>query len=161
MKPMVSLKEFIIHMDVFSDENHAYVNRKTGELVTISDEEIGIVEDGLDPMESPEWQRSVIEQAKRVLDNPDYLPLPSKFDIHEYSIMERFCYSIEDDELSEELIYMIRGSGAFRLFKHAIHKNNIAEDWYRFRDRAFEEIAIEWLEDKGIGYIRDNVDESE
>ena len=105
MKPVVSLREFIIHMDVFSDEYHAYLNKRTIELVTISDEEISIVEEDLDPMEYPEWQHPVIEKAKQVLEEEDYLPLPSMFDIHEYSIMGRFCNSIEDYELSEELNY--------------------------------------------------------
>ena len=160
MTPVVSLREFIIQMDVFSDEYHAYLDKRTGELVTISDEEISIVEEDLDPREYPEWQQPVIEKAKRILEEEDYLPLPSKFDIHEYSIMERFCNSIEDDELSEELNYQIRGSGAFRRFKDAIHRNNIAQEWYRFRQRALEEIAKDWLEANGIGYIRDTEDQS-
>ncbi len=63
MTPVVSLREFIIHMDVFSDEYHAYLDKRTGELVTISNEEISIVEEDLDPLEYPEWQHPVIEKA--------------------------------------------------------------------------------------------------
>ena len=158
--PVVSLRDFIIHMDVFSDEYHAYLDKRTGELVTISDEEISIVEEDLNPMEYPEWQQPVIKKAKQVLEEEEYLSLPSKYDIHEYSIMERFCNSIEDGELSEELNYQIRGSGAFRRFKDAIHRNNITDDWYRFRERALEEIAKDWLKANGIDYIRNTEDQS-
>lgn len=87
-----------------------------------------------------------------MLDSEDYLPLPSKFDIHEYEIMQRFCCSIQDEELSNELLYQIRGAGAFRRFKDAIHRHGITEAWYRFRQAALEEIAIWWLEKHEIPY---------
>jgi len=33
--------------------------------------------------------------------------------------------------------------------------NGIADEWYRFRDAVFEEIAIEFLEAHGIAYQRE------
>jgi hypothetical protein len=42
------------------------------------------------------------------LDSDDYLPLRSKFDIHEYSIMQRFGDEVEDAELSNEGILGVR-----------------------------------------------------
>ncbi len=70
--------------------------------------------------------------------------------------MERFCCSLEDQKLSDELLYEMRGSGAFRRFKDAIHRHGIADDWYRFRQVALEEIAIEWLEANNIPYTRES-----
>ncbi len=160
MRP-VSLRDFIIEMDVFSDSFHAYLNIRTGELVTIRDEEIDILESGQDALDeihligTPEWQRDVLEKTREVLSSQDYLPLPNKFDIHEYSIMERFCNSLEDDQKRDELTSTIRGSGAFRRFKEAIHRNGITDDWFRFRDAALEAIAIDWLEEHRIDFIRD------
>jgi hypothetical protein len=69
--------------------------------------------------------------------------------------MERFCSSIENERLSNELLNQIRGSGAFRRFKDTIHRHGIADDWYRFRQAALEEIAIEWLEAHDIPYTRE------
>ena len=143
-------------MDVFSDEEHAYLNLRTGELVTIRNEEIGILERGDDIQDYPEWQHGMIRKTQEVLDSKDYLQLPGKFDIHEYAIMERFCYSVEAEELSDELLYQIHGSGAFRRFKDMIHRRGIAEEWYRFRQVALEEIASEWLEAHDIPYTREN-----
>ena len=37
------------------------------------------------------------------IDSDDYLPLPSKFDIDEYHIMEDFCCSVVDDEIRGKL----------------------------------------------------------
>jgi hypothetical protein len=154
MTVVVSLRDVVNEMDVMSDESHAYLNKETGELITITDEEINAIENEDDWGEYPEWQRKALVTAKKVLDTSNYLPLPNKFDIHEYAIMERFCYSVEDPKLSDELSSQIRGSGAFRRFKDAIHRYSIEDDWYRFRDQALEEIAIEWLESNGIAFTR-------
>jgi hypothetical protein len=159
MTIVVSLQDVINEMDVMSDEIHAYLNKVTGELVTITDEEINAIENGDEWSEYPEWQHALLDTAQQVLGSDDYLPLPSRFDIHEYAIMERFCYSIEDDALSDELAHRIRGSGAFRQFKDAIYEHGIEEDWYRFRAQALEEIAIDWLEGQGIAYVK--TDDSE
>jgi hypothetical protein len=143
-------------MDLMNDEFHAYLNKVTGELVTISNEEISAIENDDDWNDYPEWQQESLATTQKVLNSPDYLPLPSKFDIHEYAIMERFCYSIEDPELNNEMVYQIRRSGAFRRFKDAIRRHGIEDEWYAYRDQAFEEMAIDWLESNGIPYAKTN-----
>jgi len=151
----VSLRNFVNEMDVMGDQLHAYLNTATGELVTITDEDIAAIENDDDWDDYPEWQRESLAAAKEVLASADYVPLPDKFDIHEYEIMERFCYSNEDQKLGNELIHQIKGSGAFRRFKNAIRLHGVEDEWYRFRDRTIEEIAIEWLETHGIAYSKD------
>ena len=82
----------------------------------------------------------------------DYIGLPSKFDIDDYSIMERFCLSIDDSEISDTLYGLIKGSGAFRRFKDALYEYNLSDDWYKFRNNALKEIAIEWCQENGIEF---------
>jgi len=149
---VVKLQDVVDEMDTLSDELHAYLNKQTGELVTVSSEELQAAEEE-DTIESYSgWQRAAIQKAQEILDSDDYLPLPNKFDTHEYSIMERFCIEIEDAELSYELLFQIRGSGAFKRFKYAIQRYNVTEDWYRYRQKALEKIAIDWLETNSISY---------
>lgn len=62
---------------------------------------------------------------------------------------------MEDSEVRDALLRAIRGQGAFRRFKEVIHERGIAEAWYAFRQRALEEIAVEWLEANGVAYSRD------
>lgn len=155
MKAIVSLNDFINEMDVFSDEHSAFLNQHTGELVTLSREELSAAEEDDDIVDYPEWQQDTLIKAKEVLDSDDYLPLPSKFDMHEYHIMEDFCYSVLDDKIRERLLDKIRGQGAFRRFRDAIQLNGIEEDWYRFRQEALEKIAIDWLEANQISYAKD------
>jgi len=156
MKPLVSIKDVVDEMDVLSDEHSAFLNRHTGELVTLSREELSAAEENDDIVDYPEWQREMIIKAKEVIESDDYLPLPSKFDIHEYHIMEDFCYAVADDRIREDLLDEIRGSGAFRRFKDAIQMNGIEEDWYSFRQEALEKIAIEWLEANKIPYVKND-----
>ena len=130
------------------------LNRHTGELVTLCREELSAEEEDDDIGDYPEWQKEMIIRAKEVIDSDDYLPLPSKFDIHEYNIMEDFCFSVADDKITGALLDKIRGTGAFRRFKDAIHMNEMEEEWYRFRQEELEKIAIDWLEANQIPYTK-------
>ena len=155
MKP-VSLLSVVNEMDVLGEEWTAYINKKTGELVTVTEEEANIVDAGAEDDEFiPDWQRETLPKVREVLESDDFVTLPDKFEIHEYSIMERFCVSLSDEGLQDELLYAIRGSGAFRRFKDAIYRKEIQDDWYRFRDESIKDIAIDFLESEGIAFVDD------
>ena len=155
MAVIVSLGDVIEQMDLTTDEATAYINRKTGELITLTHEEAALTEDPDEAAEAPQWQKDFLPKAREVLASEDYIPLPSKFEIHEWSIMERFAQSHTDGAVSDELDAALHGRGAFRRFKDSVHRLGIADDWYRFRDAALEEIAIEFLEAHGIAYQRE------
>ncbi len=155
MKP-VSLKSVVNEMDVISDDVTAYINKKTGELCAVSEEEANIIEAGNEDDEFiPDWQREILPKVREVLESDDFVALPDQFEIHEYSIMERYCLSLSDEGLQDELLRAIRGSGAFRRFKDAIHHKEIQDDWYRFRSEAFKSIASDFLESEGITWLDD------
>jgi len=151
----VSLQAVIDEMDTVGDELHPYLNRNTGELVTLSLEEIHAAEQGDDLDGDPDWQQEMIQKAAQVLSSAEYLPLPTKFEIQEYAIMERFCLALEDDELGRELWRQMHGSGAFRRFKDTLYRHNMADTWFEFRQTAFAEIAEKWLETHHIPYTRE------
>jgi hypothetical protein len=155
MAVIVSLRDVIEQMDQWSDEATAYINRKTGELITLTHEELALAEDPEEAEDAPQWQKDLLPKAQEVLASEDFIPLPSKFEIHEWSIMEHFEQSLTATAASDELDAALHGRGAFRRFKDAVHRLGITEDWYRFRDAALEEIAIEFLEAHGITYQRE------
>lgn len=133
----VSLQSVVEEMDLPSDEWAAYIHRQTGQLVTITDDYV-----------DPEVQALGVEESE------DFLPLPSRFDIHEYEIMRDFCGSLSNENQADELASAIAGSGAFRRFKDAIRRHGIEDQWYTFRDEALATIASEFLDAHGIPYKR-------
>ena len=149
----VKLKEIIEAVEFQSDEIGAYLNRETGEIVTISEEEFDAVEDQ-DPLENyPEWEQDNIKIAREILDNEEnLLNLPTKHDIHEYQIMERFCLSVKDREVSEELYGAIKGKKAFGRFKEILQRFRMADEWYKYREEAIKRIAIDWCKSNHIKF---------
>lgn len=156
-KLLVSLKAVVAEMDLPNDEWTAYLNRRTGELVTVTDEEAGAVEDEADADDVGDVGLDHLQKVREVLGSEDFLPLPTKFDIDEYRIMERFCRHVEEATPREDLLQAIKGSGAFGRFKSVAQRHGLIEAWYAWRCHAFEEIAVAWLEENGIVYTRDKV----
>lgn len=165
----VKLQDVVDAMDMVGDEMSAYLNKQTGELIPITSEEFEAAEEStaedrledsleedqeIDLADYPEWQRESIVKAREILGSEDWIALPSKFDIHEYAIMEEFCRSIVDPELSNRLLSTIRGSGAFRRFRAALDALDLRQEWYDFRAVEFERIAVGWLEENAIAYTR-------
>ncbi len=109
---IVSLRDFIEEMDLVTDEATAYINRQTGELITLTHEEAALTEDPEEAAEAPQWQKDLLPKAREVMASEDYIPLPSKFEIHEWSIMERFARSLTDAAVSDELDAALR-TGSF------------------------------------------------
>jgi Uncharacterised protein family (UPF0158) len=152
MAVQVKLKDIIEGMDFLSDEGSSFLNLTTGEVVAITDEELRAAENDAPLEDFPEWQHDAIRMAKDIVETDRYLPLPDRFEIHEYSIMERFCLSVDDDDIRDDLCDAIRGRGAFRRFKDRVQAYGIAEAWYRYRDAALRENAMAWCEEHGIPY---------
>ena len=152
MATPVKLSDLIEGMDFQSDERFSYLNTITGEVVSITDEELRAAEEDAPLEDFPDWQHDVIRMAKDIVETDHYLPLPDRFEMHEYQIMERFCLSVDDEDMRDDLCDAIRGRGAFRRFKDRVQLYGLADDWYRYRDEALREIAIAWCEAHGIQY---------
>ena len=88
--------------------------------------------------------------------NDRYFRLPSKFDIHEYSIMERFIFDLPYGSTRDELAGCIHGKGAFRRFKSSIRYYGIERDWYNYLAKAYHSMAIEWCEAIGFEYSEEH-----
>ena len=149
----VSLRNVAGELDIQNEEAHAYINRSTGELITIIDENIRLVERGYDPDEVSDWMNKALPKVQEVLESDDFLSLPSQWDIHEWEIMKRFCLSVEDEGHREQLLDAIHGRGAFRHFRSTVERLDRLQDWYDYRDAALKEIAAEWLEAHDIPYV--------
>lgn len=153
VKP-IKLQELVEEMDMQMDECTVFVDKKAGKLISISDEIMRKAdEEELDPKDFLDWQRDEVEAGNELMENSNaYLHIPSKFDIHEYSIMEEFAASREPSQVSDQLSNAIRGSGAFRRFKDKLYDLGIVEEWYKYKDERLKQIAREWCEHNGVEY---------
>ena len=149
----VRLRDVVDAMDAPVDGWMAYINRRTGEVVSFSEDDIAFHDDNDDDV-LPDWQAEIAAKAKEVEASDDFVQLPDKFDIHEYAIMERFCYTFDDDVPRQGLLDTIKGSGAFRRFKSMIRRRGIEQAWWAYRDAAIEKIATDFLEMENIPFQR-------
>ncbi|MEA2063455.1 MAG: UPF0158 family protein [Gemmatimonadota bacterium] len=153
MPAKVKLSDIVEEIAMQFDEAQSFLNKETGELYRIGDEELGAAEDEQSIEDFPEWQQENIKIAGEILETDKYISLPDKYEVNMYEIMERFCLSIKEDRLCERMCRAIRGSGAFRRFKDNIRRFDIEDDWYKFQDTALKEIAIEWCEENRIEFV--------
>jgi hypothetical protein len=149
MSVVVSLRDIVNEMVEVGDDHTAFLNRRTGEVLSVSDEQRYLLENS-HTSTLPDEQRELQE----VLESGDLLELPSAFERHEYSVVEQFCHSIREAETQDELLAAIRGKRAFRDFTAAVRRVGLEGAWVHFRDRAFEEIALGWLEENDIACDR-------
>jgi hypothetical protein len=149
----VSLEAVVGELEILMDETTAFINRRTGELATVSHDELALAEDeALEETDLPEWQAKMIPQLREIASGEDWITLPSKFDIHEWQIMSNFADRVEDAEVSDWLQRAIRGQGAFRMFRDVVERVGIREEWFKFRHEALRKIARDALEESGIPY---------
>ncbi len=150
MSIVVSVRDIVNEMAEAGDDRTAFLNRTTGELVALSDEERRRIEDGFPAEMLPDHERALAEAAR----SGNLLELPSRFEHQEYSIVERFCRSIREPAPRKQLLDAIGGRHAFHDFNERVVRLGLVERWLHFRDEAFEGIAVRWLEKHGITYSR-------
>ena len=151
MPVVVSLQDIVSAMDLPSQEWESFLDPDTGEIVTVTEDDRRALEDP-EPDLLPEWQREILPTIRKAVESDRVLRLPDSFDIHEWSIMQRFCDAVADSSAQAELLDAIHGNGAFRVFRGALDRLGLRDQWHVFRDGAFEQIAREWLEANHVPY---------
>lgn len=148
----IKLEKIIEGIELQTEELRAFLNLESGEIIVISDRDFDIAEADNPIEELPVWQQESVKIALEVLEEDYFIPLPSKFDIDEYSTMEEFCLQIKNVEIRGKMEGTIKGSGAFRRFKSKIREFDLEEKWYQFQNNAIKKIVIEWCEENGVSY---------
>ena len=121
MAKVISLREIISALEAASDDCTSYLDPETGEIIVVTEEERTLAEDEC-WKEAPAWQREMMPKIRAALEGDRWLELPDRFDIHEWSIMERFSRAQSIERIRSELLDAIHGAGAFRTFRSAIRR---------------------------------------
>ena len=126
-----------------SDSWRQYLDIEEMKVVSVPEFPFGDEED----QESQELE-DMIEEGWQTR----FFGLPSKFDIHEYHIMEEFVWSLPEGKQQNTLESAIQGRGAFRRFKDTVYRFGLEQKWYDFQAEKYRELAMEWCESHGFGY---------
>lgn len=152
---IASLRKIVDELGGLPEDWTLYLDRQTGELYPLTDDETNAVEDGREE-DLSDWLEDELSRIREIIDDEDrWLALPSRFDIHEWAIMDDYARGQDDADFREELSNAIHRRGAFRGFKDAVYRRGVQEDWYRFRDQAIADIVTDWLDARGVAYVRD------
>ena len=158
MSPRVKISNIINIISSQSYNTSYYLDREKGEPFLVSKEQLRAAEGDAGLEDYPEWEREQIELAQEILTDKKgkrYILIPVKFVSHEYSAMENFCFSFDDDEISKALLQAIKGAGAFNRFNNCIHRYGVADDWYTYRYNSMKRVVIDWCEENKIEYVEE------
>ena len=148
--------EDLINAIDWSDD--AVVNTKTGAILMLGDQAESMIRrfetsDRSNPdvmFEGLGWRDD--ELANYVLNEDDYIALPSQYDVHEYHLMERFIERVENEEKRDTLWMAIDGKGAFRRFENTLDRYGMLNDWWNFKEQHILEMAKAWCAKNSVPY---------
>lgn len=132
---MVSLEKIIEGLEMVDNIIDCYYNLEKDEIFLSN---IGEYEDLTEDEIDKIFEKSII--------------LPTQYEINEYQIMVDFIETIDNKKVKEELQRLIQGKGAFRRFKDYCFESSIIQEWYKFKEKRYKEIAIEWCKQNELEY---------
>ena len=135
----INISTIIEAIEMADDNFTFFLDLETGKSVLLADElSTGMDNEGLE---------------NEIEDNPErFLRLPTKFEIHEYNIMEEFIQTLKGED-ADKLEQVIQGRGAFRRFKDMVNRRGITKQWYDFQADYYRNLAIAWCQEHGIEYV--------
>jgi len=153
MSATVLLKDIVDALEMQLDESSSFVDLETGRIETVSDDLLREADEAVDREPAfPAWQKQEWGVAKRIVSTGRFEILPTKFDVHEWAIVQDFSHSVTSEKIREDLLNAIHGAGAFRHFKDTLRRHRIASDWFTFRAEALKQIALDWCEERHISW---------
>jgi len=153
MTATVRLKDIADALEMQMEESSSYLDLDSGQVKFIDDYLLRKAEEfdqGDKAPDLPEWQKPDWEIAGRIVSTDRFVHLPTKYDIHEWEIMNEFSSEFPNGLIRQELRDAIHGAGAFRNFKSAIRRHHVDSAWNDFREKALRQIALDWCEEHHI-----------
>jgi len=151
----VLLGNLIEALERSTESSMFFVDTETGEVKAVENHLLSEAEmwkEGDPPPSLPAWQKSEWADALHYVASATCLPLPDKYDIHEWNIMREFADSFPNERIAGKLQEAIHGKGAFRMFKSVVAQHKLWDAWNKFYLKALVEIAKEWCMAKKVEY---------
>ena len=162
----IDLSELEMAFDSGSEMISYYLDLETGEVISVSDEERGLIkriyasscdeqtqkvdwEAAFQEEHVPDWQRERLREADRIEADlgSRLIAIPSEGSHEGCRDMEAFVATVHTRRLQERLERAISGRGAFRYFKDLLLDYPAErERWFQFKRERLHQRILDWLE---------------
>jgi hypothetical protein len=148
MPAPVRLNDIVDILEMQFDEFSSFLDLDTSQVETVSHEllrEAAECHAGEEPS-LPAWRKQEWEIAKRIVSSDRFRKLPTKYEVHEWTIMQDFSRSVESERIRNDLLHATHAAGALWNFKDSLRRHRIESAWFAFRTEALRRIALDWCE---------------
>ncbi len=133
-----------------------YLDRKTGEIIPITHAELDLAEKPFLVETEPDGKPDIKRIARAILNGDErYVLLPSLHDLDVFAIMERFCASLEDDQISGNLSEALTNFQGMELFEQTVIRHGLVEFWQSHLHLEKLIAAKAWCEKNDIDFTDD------
>jgi hypothetical protein len=147
----VRLNEIVDALEMQSDESSSFLDLYTGQVETVSDALLReAAESGDEEPDLPAWQKHEWEIAKRIVSTDRFQKPPTKFEVHEWAIMQDFSRLMESESIREDLLHAIHSPGHSGMSRPPFGGMASNQPGFAFRTEALRQIALSWCEENQI-----------
>ncbi len=142
----LKLEDIVNELELISDEGNSFLNKTTGEMFHISHKELEHIKAGLKSNTFKKvWPFEKSFDPRKIFRNKNYIQLPTRSEINEYGIMMKFLLDISDERIHNEVYNSMRNNnGGSSALIDIMTKYNAGDEWYKYKRKAFRQIAIDW-----------------
>jgi hypothetical protein len=98
------------------------------------------------------------DTAEEALNNPDkFFTIEHSTSSKAFEVMEAFVETVKDKKLCLQLVAALQRKKPFSNFKYIVDNSTLREDWFKFKDEAYAEIAKEWLEENASEELKQKI----
>ncbi len=155
-KGTISLRSVVNALEQLTDEQGAFLNPSSGEIVVLTNDELYVAEREEQASGFPALSPERIQQVRAVIESEDFLFLPTTFDFNEHRTMETYCASVPDESVRRQLQDALKGEEPGNRFTDVVRSHGLEDEWRRFRTKALAALAASWLEKNGLAFARDD-----
>jgi len=150
----VNLQDIVDSLSMMFDEMQSFVDRDTGEVVTVSLDDLRAADgDGSEDEIDEMAEEDAVDPAWSIARNPGrYARLPSRHEVNAWETLREFCLTVDSPMRRDRLLAAIQGRGAFRSFKNLASEYGLLDEWYAFEESELRRIACHWCEENGVPY---------
>ena len=138
----IKLEELIDWFDEIQNYEYIVYDKKDNNFICIDLKMMSMqeYEELIDKIEDDEEER--------------YYYLPSLYVFHDSELIEEYINGVKNGKVQEELEDKFYSKGKYRRFKETLREYGIEDDYYNFREKYLENMAIEWCKKNNIEYER-------